>query len=42
VRTISSEQVRRPINRDGLESWRRFEPWLGPLQAALAPLGQRR
>jgi len=42
VRTISSEQVRRPINRDGLESWRRFEPWLGPLKAALAPLGQRR
>jgi hypothetical protein len=42
VRTISSEQVRRPINRDGLDSWRRFEPWLGPLQAALAPLGQRR
>jgi tetratricopeptide (TPR) repeat protein len=42
VRTISSEQVRRPINRDGLESWRRFEPWLGPLRAALAPLGQRR
>jgi tetratricopeptide (TPR) repeat protein len=39
VRTISSEQVRRPINRDGLESWRRFEPWLGPLRAALAPLG---
>jgi tetratricopeptide (TPR) repeat protein len=39
VRTISSEQVRRPINRDGLESWRRFEPWLAPLKAALAPLG---
>jgi len=39
VRTISSEQVRRPINRDGLESWRRFEPWLGPLKAALAALG---
>jgi tetratricopeptide (TPR) repeat protein len=41
VRTISSEQVRRPINRDGLESWRRFEPWLGPLKSALAPLEQR-
>jgi hypothetical protein len=41
VRTISSEQVRRPINRDGLDSWRRFEPWLAPLKAALAPLGPR-
>jgi hypothetical protein len=41
VRTISSDQVRQPINRDGLETWRQFEPWLGPLKAALAPLGQR-
>ena len=32
VRTASSEQVRRPINRDGLDQWRPFEPWLGPLQ----------
>jgi hypothetical protein len=38
IRTISSDQVRQPIHRDGLESWRRFEPWLGPLKAALAPL----
>jgi tetratricopeptide (TPR) repeat protein len=35
VRTPSSEQVRRPIFRDGLEQWRNFEPWLGPLRAAL-------
>jgi len=35
VRTISSEQVRRPIFREGLEQWRNFEPWLGPLEAAL-------
>jgi hypothetical protein len=41
VRTISSDQVRQPIHRDGLESWRRFEPWLGPLKAALAPLDRR-
>ena len=41
VRTISSDQVREPINREGLESWRRFEPWLGPLKAALAPLDRR-
>lgn len=35
VRTPSSEQVRRPINRDGLEQWRRFEPWLAPLRDGL-------
>lgn len=35
VRTVSSEQVRRPINRDGVDLWPRFEPWLGPLKAAL-------
>ncbi|MEI9989126.1 MAG: sulfotransferase [Rhizomicrobium sp.] len=35
VRTPSSEQVRRPIFRDGLEQWKAYEPWLGPLKAAL-------
>ena len=35
VRTLSSEQVRRPIYRQGLEQWRNYEPWLGPLKAAL-------
>jgi tetratricopeptide (TPR) repeat protein len=35
VRTASSEQVRRPINREGLEQWKHYEPWLGPLAAAL-------
>jgi len=35
VRTPSSEQVRRPINRDGTQVWRNFEPWLTPLKAAL-------
>jgi tetratricopeptide (TPR) repeat protein len=35
VRTASSEQVRRPIFRDGLDQWRHFEPWLGPLKEAL-------
>ena len=35
VRTASSEQVRRPISRDGLDQWRPFEPWLGPLKTAL-------
>jgi tetratricopeptide (TPR) repeat protein len=35
VRTPSSEQVRRPIFRDGTEAWKSFEPWLDPLKAAL-------
>jgi len=38
VRTASSEQVRRPINRDGVGQWRPFEPWLGPLRDALGDL----
>ncbi len=35
VRTASSEQVRRPIYREGLDQWRHFEPWLDPLRHAL-------
>lgn len=38
VRTASSEQVRQPIFRDGLDPWKNFEPWLGPLVAALGPV----
>lgn len=38
VRTISAEQVRRPINRSGLDQWRPFEQWLGPLKQALGPV----
>jgi len=38
VRTASSEQVRRPINRDGVGQWLAFEPWLGPLRQALGDL----
>lgn len=37
VRTISAEQVRRPINRDGVDQWRAYEQWLDPLKAALGP-----
>jgi len=37
VRTVSSEQVRRPIFRGGLDQWRAYEAWLGPLKAALGP-----
>ena len=35
VRTASSEQVRQPIFRAGLDQWRNFEPWLGPLEQVL-------
>jgi tetratricopeptide (TPR) repeat protein len=35
VRTASSEQVRRPIFRDGMEQWKHFEADLEPLREAL-------
>jgi tetratricopeptide (TPR) repeat protein len=44
VRTASSEQVRQPIYREGLDQWKHYEPWLGPLREALgdAPVRYRR
>jgi len=36
VHTPSAEQVRQPINRDGLGKWRNYEPYLGELAEALA------
>ena len=41
VRTASSEQVRQPLYREGLDHWRQFEPWLGPLEEALGDALQR-
>ena len=38
VHTASSAQVRQPINKEGLDQWRNYEPWLGPLRAALGEL----
>ncbi len=38
VRTASSEQVRRPINRDGVGQWQPYDQWLGPLKEALGEL----
>ncbi len=35
IRTASSEQVRQPISREGLDQWRHFESWLDPLKKAL-------
>jgi len=43
VRTASSEQVRQPIFREGLDQWKHYEPWLQPLKDALgdAPVRYR-
>src|SRR5450755_54949 len=38
VRTASSQQVRRPIFREGVDHWRHYEPWLDPLKDALGPV----
>ena len=38
VRTASSEQVRQPIFREGIDHWRHYEPWLAPLKEALGPV----
>jgi len=35
VRTASSQQVRQPIYREGLDQWRNFAPWLEPLRLSL-------
>ena len=35
ILSASSEQVRRPIFREGLDQWRNYEPWLGGLKEAL-------
>lgn len=40
VRTPSAEQVRRPINRDAVDLWRNYAPWLQPLRDALGDLAE--
>jgi tetratricopeptide (TPR) repeat protein len=35
VKTPSKWQTRQPINRNSVERWRRYEPWLGPLRDLL-------
>jgi len=41
VQTASSEQVRQPIYAEGVDQWRHFEPWLGPLKETLGSLVER-
>ena len=36
VRTASAQQVRQPIYKSGVEHWRNYETWLGPLKEALS------
>lgn len=38
VRTPSAEQVRRPLNREGVDAWLPYAQWLGPLREALGKL----
>jgi predicted Zn-dependent protease len=35
VRTVSAQQVRRPISREGIDHWRHYEQWLEPLRSTL-------
>ena len=41
VRTPSAEQVRRPLNREGIGTWVPYSKWLGPLREALGPLADQ-
>jgi tetratricopeptide (TPR) repeat protein len=38
VQTASSQQVRQPIFAESVRQWRRYEPWLGPLQETLGDI----
>ncbi len=37
VRTPSSEQVRQPIYKSGVDQWTHYAPWLDPLRDVLGP-----
>ncbi|MBK8631554.1 MAG: sulfotransferase [Sphingomonadales bacterium] len=37
VRTASSEQVRQPLYRSGVDQWENYSTWLDPLRAVLGP-----
>jgi tetratricopeptide (TPR) repeat protein len=38
MNSVSSEQVRQPMSSESVAQWRNYEPWLGPLKAALGPV----
>jgi tetratricopeptide (TPR) repeat protein len=38
VMTSSSEQVRVPIHKKGIGTWRHYEKWIEPLKSALGPV----
>lgn len=40
VRTPSAEQVRQPLNRSGMGTWKPYAKWLGPLIDTLGPLAR--
>jgi tetratricopeptide (TPR) repeat protein len=37
VATASAEQVRRPLNREGIDAWRAYAEWLDPMIDELGP-----
>ena len=38
VKTASAQQVRQPLNRKGVDQWRAYEAFLGPMKEILEPL----
>jgi predicted Zn-dependent protease len=38
IHTASAAQVRKPVNREGVDQWKHFEPWLGSLKSELGEL----
>lgn len=40
VHAPSAQQVRKPINSEGLAFWRNYEPWLDDLQVGVGPIAE--
>jgi tetratricopeptide (TPR) repeat protein len=40
IRTASATQVRKPIHGNSVKRWRKYEAFLGPLLAEIAPVGE--
>lgn len=41
VSTASSDQVRRPVSKDGIDRWQSYRPWLAELERALGDAVER-